>query len=277
MTKCECERSKSNCNRFPVNIWDVWFQPRLQTFTLPLINLRNETFLVLSLSYCNVVTGKHLLLILYHVHVFIRLRHVIRREVLSAHRSAHWSARGETEIRWRVARVRHVVARLVLVAEVVHLGTVVGVVVVVRVLVVLIVPEVVGLVVWNIRERIVRVRRCVWRWWRRHDRWVGAQRRKVTAGLSESWIDVKIWLVVNWDAKITVFETVVARRGAWTRLDVHRSVAHRLIAEAARAVVVMIQVLLLTNHIDRWTHRGRWRDGQYWWWVVVVVCRAQST
>lgn len=67
------------------------------------------------------------------------------------------------------------------------------------------------------------------------------------------------------DAQITVFKTIVAGRCARARLKIHRAVAQRLVAEpAAGAVVMVIRQLLLTNHIDRRTHRCRWRYGQYW-------------
>lgn len=53
--------------------------------------------------------------------------------------------------------MRHVVAGLCLVVEIVHLGGVVGVVIIVGVILMVVLPEVVRLVVRNIRQRIVGV------------------------------------------------------------------------------------------------------------------------
>lgn len=107
---------------------------------------------------------------LYHVNVLVLWTHVVepvRTEGLRRHRSTG----GQSKVRGRVPAVAHVVVGLPrLVVEVVHLRVVGrGCLVVVRVLVVLIVPEVVRLVIRHIAQRVVGSLRRDWRGRSRHD------------------------------------------------------------------------------------------------------------
>lgn len=98
---------------------------------------------------------------LHHVDVLVLRVHVVeavRAERLAAHRTAgEGRRRGKAKVGGRRVAVAmaHVVVALVLVLEVVHLAVVGRGVVVVRVLLVLIVPEVVRFVVRHVRERAV--------------------------------------------------------------------------------------------------------------------------
>lgn len=154
-----------------------------------------------TFRYCiaRVDRKESLLLILYHVHIFILLGHVVRREGLGAHGSTHRCTRRESKVRCRIARMRHVVARLRLIVEVVHLWVIRRCVVVVGVvLIVLIMPEVVRLVIGNVGEGVVGARLRS-DWWRRcrHDRWVGAERGEIATGLAQPGVDIEIWRVVH--------------------------------------------------------------------------------
>lgn len=105
-----------------------------------------------------------LLLILYHIHIFILLRHIVRRECLWGHRTTHRATR-KTKVRCRVAGMTHVVTRLTLIIEVVHLRVIWRRVVVIGVvLIILIMPEIVRLMIGNIGEWAAGLRCNWWRW-----------------------------------------------------------------------------------------------------------------
>lgn len=159
--------------------------------------LRTETFLVFIATWRWWWRRKRSLLILYHVHVLVLLRRVhIGRKGLSAHRPTHRRVGCDPEVRRRVAGMRHVVAGLALVVEVIHLRVVWGCVVVAGiVLIVVVVPEVVRLVVGYISQGVCL--RGDRRRWRRHDRRVRPERREVAAGLPETRVDVGIWWVMH--------------------------------------------------------------------------------
>lgn len=101
------------------------FADMTKRLSLPMI-LRTETFLVFIATWrWWRWRRKRSLLVLYHVHVLVLLRGVhVGCEALSAHRPSHRRVRGEPKVRRRVAGMRHVVPRLALVVEVVHLGVV---------------------------------------------------------------------------------------------------------------------------------------------------------